>query len=325
MDKNNQNSNFLQSAEWRKFQESVGRKTFFVENDGFSASLIQHDLPVVGKYLYIPHGPIFLAEAERISNFKFQISNGIQKIIKLAKENNVGWVRIDPRNENVLKSIKKNTKLKIQKAPHDMQPKEVFVIDISKSEKELLAEMKQKTRYNIRLSEKKNIKIFVSREEGCIKRFCDLVKITAERDKVSAHTENYYRKMIDILPEDMLEVYLAEYDGKIIAANLVVFYGDTVIYLHGASDNEHRNVMAPYLLQWQAIMGAKNAGYKFYDFGGVKMSGGWEGITKFKLGFSPNTNPIMFLGSYDIIINPWKYYIYKIFSLILSIYKKIIR
>ena len=109
----------------------------------------------------------------------------------------------------------------------------------------------------------------------------------------------------------MLKIYVAEYDGNIIAANLILFFGDAATYLHGASGNEYRNVMAPYLLQWQAILDAKKAGYLKYDFGGVKMSGGWEGITKFKLGFSLNTKPVVFPGSYDIMIAPFRYWIYR--------------
>ena len=183
--------------------------------------------------------------------------------------------------------------------------------------------MKQKTRYNIHLAEKKQLKIFISREKKHVQRFCELVKITAQRDKISVHLENYYKKMIEKIPENILKLYCAEYKGKIIAANLVVFFGNTAIYLHGASANECRNTMAPYLLQWQAILDAKNSGYKYYDFGGIKMSDGWEGITKFKLGFSQNTQPTMLPGSYDIVINNRKYLFYNIFSLFFGIYKKI--
>jgi len=70
MDKNEQNINFLQSAEWRKFQESVGRKTYSITGNCFSASIIKHQLPLVGNYLYIPRGPVM-----PISNFQFPISN----------------------------------------------------------------------------------------------------------------------------------------------------------------------------------------------------------------------------------------------------------
>jgi len=318
MDENKKNENFLQSPEWRMFQESVGKKTFIVKESGFSASIIKHRLPIIGAYFYCPRGPI-LEKGDLRQNVKY-----IEKIIQLAKEENASWIRIEPENNEILELLRENKKNVIVMAPHNMQPKQIFIIDILKTEEELLAEMRQKTRYNIHLAEKKQLKIFISREEKYVQRFCDLVKITAKRDKISVHLENYYKKMIEKIPENMLKLYCAEYEGKIIAANLVVFFGNTAIFLHGASDNEHRNVMAPYLLQWKAILDAKNSGCKYYDFGGIKMSNGWEGITKFKLGFSPNTQPTVFPGSYDIIIKNRKYLFYKIFSLFFGIYKKII-
>jgi lipid II:glycine glycyltransferase (peptidoglycan interpeptide bridge formation enzyme) len=91
----------------------------------------------------------------------------------------------------------------------------------------------------------------------------------AKRQGIMAHPENYYRKMFEVIPGDILKLYVAEYENKIIAANLVVFYGETCTYLHGASDDAFRNVMAPYLLQWLQIQDAKKAGCVRYDFGGV--------------------------------------------------------
>ena len=151
-----------------------------------------------------------------------------------------------------------------------MQPREILILDISKSEEELLAGMKQKTRYNIKLAEKRDVKVLASREKKYIDEFCRLVKITAERDKITPHPENYYRKMFETIPPEILKLYIAEYEGKIIAANLVLFFGKTATYMHGASDNEHRNVMAPYLLQWQTILDAKKSGCNRYDLGGIK-------------------------------------------------------
>ncbi|HPN55040.1 MAG TPA: peptidoglycan bridge formation glycyltransferase FemA/FemB family protein [Candidatus Moranbacteria bacterium] len=292
---------FLQSQEWREFQEKAGNHTFLVEQDGFSASIIEHNLPIVGRYFYVPR--------------KSAIRNGMQEIVKLAQENKAGWIRIDLKNQNDLNLIKGNTKQKILKAPHDMQPREIFVLDIAKSEEELLGEMSQKTRYNIKLAQKRGVKIIIDRKY--VEDFLRLVKATAKRKGISFHAENYYRKMVETIPENMLKLYVAEYNEKIIAANLVVFYGETATYLHGATDDEYRNVMAPHLLQWQAILDAKEACLKFYDFGGVSMNNeqrtnNWQGITKFKLGFSPNTKPIEFLGSYDIVINLWKYTFYRI-------------
>jgi len=316
MENNGKKSDFLQSAQWRKFQENAGRKAYFLEQEGFSASVVEHELPIVGNYFYVSRGPLTESNSG--------LSLGMQEMINVAKKNNVGWIRVEPKNEDVLKIIKDTISEKIVKAPHDMQPKEVFVLDISKPAEQLLAEMKSKTRYNINLAQKRGVSVqAISNFQFPISKqyvddFLKLTKVMAVRQGISAHPEEYYRKMIETLPADMLKIYVAEYDGKIIAANLVIFYGDMATYLHGASSNEHRNVMAPYLLQWQAILDAKDAGCKYYDLGGIKTSNiknqtsnDWQGITNFKLGFSPNTQPVVFPGSYDIIINTRKYAVYK--------------
>ncbi|MEI8343939.1 MAG: peptidoglycan bridge formation glycyltransferase FemA/FemB family protein [Candidatus Moraniibacteriota bacterium] len=374
------NLEFLQFEQWRKFQESVGRKTFFIESAGFSASIVEHSLPIVGKYFYCPRGPMFFAEAKK--NLKSQIpnseenqnsiskeemKNGLRKLIALAQKENVGWIRIEPEKAEILEIIRNiaetdGNQLKIVRAPHDMQPKQIFVLDITKDTEILLSEMKPKTRYNIRLAEKKGVAVYETwnREDKKqetrnnnqanfneqisnnqtnrdtkylptgqagktqninLEAFLNLTKEMAQRHGITAHPENYYRKMIETLPSEMLRIYVAQFEGKIIAANLVLFFGKTATYLHGASGNEHRNVMAPFLLQWQAILDAKKLGFEKYDFGGVKTISNrqqatdnknkWEGITTFKLGFSPSTKTVEFPGSYDIIVNPRKYGVYR--------------
>jgi lipid II:glycine glycyltransferase (peptidoglycan interpeptide bridge formation enzyme) len=350
----NNNSNFLQSEEWRKFQESVGRQTFCIsiphpnpipKGEGdfeFQASIIEHKLSLVGKYFYCPRGPITEAQSPKPKAQSF-----LKDLLDLAKKEKAGWIRIDPENDEALNLIKKNTEYKIVKASHDMQPREIFVIDITKTEGELLAEMKPKTRYNINLSLKRGVSVKAisnfqfpisnplrqssneasqtlntnDQNQKYISEFIRLVNLTENRKGIKFHSADYYQKMLEVIPENMLKLYVAEYNGKVIAANLIVFYGNTAIYLHGATDDEYRNVMAPYMLQWQAILDAKKAGYMFYDFGGistnyesgtnVRITNSWAGITKFKLGFSPNTQPVEFPGSYDIIINPFRYGLYR--------------
>ncbi len=297
---------FLQSKVWLQFQESVGRKTFQLRMDNFEVNIIQHTLPIIGKYFYVPRGL-------KLGNLD------VEKIIKLAKKNNAGWIRIESETEESLDIIRKNTRCKVVKAPHDVQPKEIFIIDISKSEKVLLAEMKPKTRYNIRLAEKKGIKIFSVKNEKIIAEFLRLTQIMAKRQKIKTHAENYYRKMLEIIPDNILKLYVAEYGGGIIAANLVVFYGDICIYLHGASDDSYRSVMAPYLLQWHQICDAKKANCAKYDFGGISKIK-WQGISRFKQGFSPKTLPTVFLGSYDVIVNDKKYAIYIILQKLKTIF-----
>lgn len=243
--------------------------------------------------------------------------NAMQSLVELAKKENAGWIRIEPSSKVLLQSIMENVEEKIVKAPHDMQPKEIFVIDISKSSEQLLTEMKSKTRYNIGIAKKKGVVVIKDKQEKFVDEFLKLTLQMAKRQGIVTHPQEHYRKMIESLPEEMLKVYVAEFEGKIIAANLVLFFNETAIYLHGASGNLHRNLMAPFLLQWQAILDAKERGCKYYDFGGVKTnfsnrSGkNWEGITSFKLGFSPQTKPVEFPGSYDIILNSRAYSLYR--------------
>jgi lipid II:glycine glycyltransferase (peptidoglycan interpeptide bridge formation enzyme) len=333
MEKECKNLEFLQSEQWLHFQKIFGRKTFCIKRGCFLASIIEHKLPIVGKYFYLPKGPVASLGGEEfpISNFQFpnksqalisndKIKSGIQEMVKLAKKENVGWIRIEPKNEEVLQFIRENIIEKVVKSTNDIQPKEIFVIDISKSEEQLLSEMKAKTRYNINLAKKKDILVRVisnfqtGESKKYVEEFLRLTVDMAKRQGISSHPESYYQKMIESIPEGVLRIYAAEYDGKVIATNLVVFYGNNAIYLHGASGNEHRNLMAPFLLQWRAILDAKRLGCTRYDFGGINTidkKNKWEGITNFKLGFSPETKSVVFPGTYDIIINPRKYAAYK--------------
>jgi len=340
---------FLQSEVWRKFQESEGKKThhfqdFSNDKKGETvfriwANIIEHNLPIVGKYLYIPRGPVIRGQKDvnliRVDDMK----KALGFLFWLAKDNGAGWIRFDSRSGKDLNLIKeavakisKEKSIKIKKAPHNMQPEEIFVIDISRSEEELLAEMKSKTRYNIRLAQKKGVRVFAMNKKQetsdkkipnsfYLEEFLRLNRETAKRDGIVTHSDSHYRKMVENIPDDVLQIYVAKYQDKIIAANLVIFFGDTAIYLHGASSNEHRDAMAPYLLQWKQMLDAKERGYKYYDMGGVKTAishkpsavGGnsWEGITRFKTGFSPKTESIVFPGSYDIVIRRWKYRMYR--------------
>jgi lipid II:glycine glycyltransferase (peptidoglycan interpeptide bridge formation enzyme) len=307
---------FLQSTEWLKFQEAFGRRTFSVEDENFSAKIIEHVLPIVGRYFYVPRGPIL-----KVASGKLQVESFLNELIELSKKEHAGWVRIEPGDSRLLDPIRLNSR--VAKAPYDVQPKEVFKIDISKPEEQLLAEMKSKTRYNIRLAQKHGVSLRITNgyecaNNTCIEKFLELTKEMARRQGIVSHSEEYYRKMFETFSEDMLRLYCAEYDGKIIAANLMLFFGDTATYLHGASSNENRNVMAPFLLQWQAIMDAQKCGCRWYDFGGVqtgriehKKHSDLSGVTAFKTGFSPMTEPVVFPGTYDMIINQRQYALYK--------------
>ncbi|MFH1671454.1 MAG: peptidoglycan bridge formation glycyltransferase FemA/FemB family protein, partial [Candidatus Portnoybacteria bacterium] len=138
--------------------------------------------------------------------------------------------------------------------------------------------------------------------------FLGLLKETAKRDGFHLHPEDYYRKMLEIMGEK-IKLFSAGYQGKIIAGSLVCFFDDTAAYLHGASDYNTRNLMAPYLLQWQAILKAKELGLKYYDFYGIDEKK-WPGVTRFKKGFGGKK--VIYPGAYDVIYSPLWYWGYNL-------------
>ncbi|MDP2918316.1 MAG: peptidoglycan bridge formation glycyltransferase FemA/FemB family protein, partial [bacterium] len=191
--------------------------------------------------------------------------------------------------------------------------------DLDQSEAEILAQMKAKTRYNIRLAKRRGVKIRQSINQEDIDAFLKLIAITSQRDHFKAHSAAYYQKMADFFGcQGLLKIFLAEYKDQVLAANLVFFWGKRATYLHGASGNSHRNLMAPHLLQWTQILEAKKQGRGEYDFWGIAgeaksvkcKAKSWEGITRFKKGFGGRE--ISYAGTYDIILNNFWYKIYRL-------------
>jgi lipid II:glycine glycyltransferase (peptidoglycan interpeptide bridge formation enzyme) len=151
--------------------------------------------------------------------------------------------------------------------------------------------------------------------------FLTLNKETAVRDRFAPHDDVYYKKQIETTRNtEMMYVYVAEamIDGVLqpIAANIVSHFGKRVTYVHGASGNRGRNLMAPFLLQWSAILEAKRVGATEYDFWGIADSEDpthpWAGITRFKRGFGGSM--VQYIGAYDIIYKPTWYKIYRAYK-----------
>lgn len=250
----------------------------------------------------------------------------MEALIVKAKELNVGWIRIEPETEETFAEMRKAAKgTKIVKAPHDMQPRETFVVDLALTEEELLAAMKPKARYNIGVAKKRGVNVAMSSDAKYVEAFIRLVTGTADRKGILPHPKAYYEAMCASLLGENGKIFAAEKDGTIVAANLVVFHHMTATYLHGGSDERFRADMAPFLLQWEAMREAKRRGCARYDFGGVSMAeleagtGKWLGITRFKIGFSPSTSATVFPGSYDVVLSLMRYVAYRMIQSVINI------
>jgi peptidoglycan pentaglycine glycine transferase (the first glycine) len=177
-----------------------------------------------------------------------------------------------------------------------IDPMRTIVIDISKDEEDILAGMKQKTRYNIGLARKKGV---VVKPSSDIETFHKLMSVTCKRNRISLHSVDYFRKAYQIFHQaGKGELLVAEYMETPLAIVLVGYNGKCAWYLYGASSDQHRNLMAAHLLQWESIQWAKQQGCTEYDLYGIpdhdeevleeqfnKRNNGAWGVYRFKRGF----------------------------------------
>lgn len=196
-------------------------------------------------------------------------------------------------------SIKQNSK-----TFDAIQPRYVFRLDINdKSKDEILAGFHSKTRYNIRLAEKKGVSVRIGSKED-LKDFHAIMLETGVRDDFVTRPLSYFERMYDALGGH-IRLYMADYEGKPVAGTLCINYGDKVWYLYGASSNQSRNVMPNYLLQWAMIEWAVEEKKRIYDFRGV--SGIVEeghplyGLYRFKKGFGGEFTE--FVGEMSLVLN----------------------
>jgi lipid II:glycine glycyltransferase (peptidoglycan interpeptide bridge formation enzyme) len=202
---------------------------------------------------------------------------------------------------------------------HNIQPPRTIVIDIRENEEILLGRMKQKCRYNIRLAEKKGVTV---RAWDDIPAFHAMMQVTGGRDGFGVHSLAYYQRAYGLFhPEGTCELLVAEFEGKPLASLMVFAHGKRAWYVYGASNDQERNRMPAYLLQWQAIRWAKARGCEEYDLWGVpdedeasleanfeKRHDGLWGVYRFKRGFGGEIKRSA--QAMDRVYNPLLYKLY---------------
>ena len=275
-------NSFLQSREWGKFQEAVGRRVEWMTIGGLEVQMVCVSLPF----------GLFYAQVSRVDLDE----DGWRQVVERARKSGAVFVRIEPVKEREIKSEKQ---LKVR----DLHPSTTRIIDLSLTEEALLAQMKSKTRYNIGLAARKGVVVQEARGVWGIRKFLRLLEKTKERQQFTVHAPEYYEKMMAM---DGARLFVARYNWKVRTANIIISHGDTATYLHGASSEKDREVMAPYLLHWMTMLWAKKQGFRWYDFWGVAPEGVTDhplaSVSRFKEGFGGAV--IEFPGTFEIPLRP---------------------
>ncbi|HEX6385783.1 MAG TPA: peptidoglycan bridge formation glycyltransferase FemA/FemB family protein [Anaerolineae bacterium] len=268
--------------------------------------------------LYVPKGPILnyndgplrrvvLAELEKIAHYEraifVKIDPDVVRSWGLEKE------RPSPLGSKFMQELQQRG---WRFSSDQIQFRNTVELDLGRPEETLLAEMKQKTRYNIRYAVRNGVEVRAGTADdfACIAR---MYQETAGRDDFAIRPLDYYLDAWNTFYQaGMAHPLIAEYEGEPIAAVIVVRFGRRAIYMYGASTEKERQRMPNYLLQWEAIRWSKAQGCDVYDFWGapdefVESDPLW-GVWRFKSGF--NGQVVRHIGAWDYPARPFWYWLY---------------
>jgi len=303
----------LQTGEWGELKSAFGwDSVHLILNEGVGVQILFRRLPLGLTLAYLPK-PVFSDRYPAVSDQFWMEVDAVckqRRAVFLKLELDVwdhGNVPIDTSH------------MAFRTSPHNIQPPRTIVVDIGGTDDGILARMKQKTRYNIRLAEKKGVTV---RPWDDLPAFHEMMLVTGGRDGFGVHSREYYRLAYELFhPTGMVELLLAEYEGKPLAALMVFAHGRRAWYVYGASTDEERNRMPTYLLQWEAIRWARSKGAREYDLWGVPdeneetleaqftgRSDGLWGVYRFKRGFGGEV--LRAMQALDRVYNPFLYKLY---------------
>ena len=295
-------SQILQTWEWGEVKRSQGWEPIrmAVEDEGkivAQVSILKRKLPYTNKCIfYAPRGPIigdFLLEA----------------IKKEAKKHGAIVLKIDPEIEN--DEIFKKQGFRRQRG--QIQPRATFFIDLTCDLDTLILSFEEKTRYNIRLAERKGVQVKELSGQVGVDVFHELYRETAGRDNFLIHPKSYYQKIFNLMgPAGMVRIFIAYFEDEPIAATINFAFGGRIWYMYGASKSSHRNVMPNHALHWEIIKKAKEEGFKLYDLWGIPSNPHPNhplyGVYRFKKGF--NGRLIKYVGCLDLVYDPLFYFLF---------------
>lgn len=307
----------LQSWEWGEFRKRTGVE---VERLGFfeGEKLIKglqvtfHALPLPGfnyKVGYLPKG--FAPDEDQLSALK-----------QLAEKHQALFIKLEP---NLLQAASLNPKftqlnqLLLDQGAVKGRPlftKFTFQLDLNPTEDELMANFHKKTRYNIRLAQKKGVEIVENTTAEGMEEYIKILEETKSRQGFYAHTPEYFRQIWEELKDSgMIKIFQAEYQGKILASWIMFVFNDILYYPYGASRSIHREVMASNLLMWEMIRFGKNTGCHAFDMWGSlgpepDPNDPWFGFHRFKKGYGGEL--MQSPGSFDLVMNQPLYKLYRV-------------
>lgn len=336
---------FLQSSEWALVKSNNGWEPFYKiwrlnEDEIVAGAMILERriklsfLPVYFSIHYVPKGPLL-----DWSDLKL-VRVVLQDLVDFSRKRKAIFIKIDPdiflknpillRRGNDVEVVSDGVIDLLRKrnwiySDSQIQFQNTMWIDLNQPSEDILATMKQKTRYNIRLALKKGVKIRIANIDE-YPLIYQLYAQTSIRDDFVIRSEKYYLEMWEKFNQARVcDVLIAEFEGIAIAGLVLYHIDNRAFYVYGMTSDEHRNLMASYAIQWEAIQLAKQYGLEFYDLWGapnsIDESDTMYGVYRFKLGLGAEL--VSTIGAWDFINNRAGFMLYqKVIPALLNVMRK---
>lgn len=305
-------ANFLQSWDFYEFHiardKTVVRKLVLDEDKIIGAYAGVVETAKRGRYMAIAGGPIIDWKNKKLVEAVFE------DIKAEGKKNNCVFVRVRPQLELSEKSLELMKKLGLKRAPMFLSVEYAGILDLTKSEEEILAGASQGFRRKLRKAEKNEIIIETSKDPAIVKTFYQIEVKHAQRQKFIAFSEDFLTKQFAAFAKnDEVIMYTAKKDGEILAQNFMIFYGNEASYHYGTSTDLGTKYSAAPLLHMEAMKEARNRGIKRYNLWGIvgldETKHRFYGVSEFKRSFG--CEELKYTPAHDMILNKSKYLINK--------------
>ncbi len=254
---------------------------------------------------YVPRGPVLAAADGPAGDIL------LQALHKAARRCGAIALKVEPPWLDDVEAAAWWAARRFRPTPQTIQPRRTIVIDLRPGEEAILAQMKPKWRYNVRLAARKEVTVRLGTAAD-LPTFYALMQETGERDGFAVHSPAYYEAAYALFsPAGRVALLLAEHQGQVLGGLMAFAFGQQAIYMYGASSNRERQRMPNHLLQWEAMRWAKAQGCTSYDLWGIpdlapdSPSAALGGVERFKAGFGGQA--VRYAGAFDYVYSPLVY------------------
>ncbi|HEV3410177.1 MAG TPA: peptidoglycan bridge formation glycyltransferase FemA/FemB family protein [Chthoniobacterales bacterium] len=308
---------FMQSSWWADFRTVFGFEHF--------AAILKHDgVPLGGAvvmkfsrepescFYYIPDGPVLPEDPEIAEAVFHAVMQEIGRRREV-EDKTVSHLRIEPRWERLPPFVSGFRSMPVLGDAY-MEPRNTIYVDLRPLEREMLARMKPKGRYNIKLAQRHGVTVVEDTSTNGLADFLAIYGETAARQGLKPKSAHYFETLLELgLPQRRAALWFAEHAGVRLATAVVVYFGRRATYLYGGSLTRDRHLMAPYVLHWEIMRAAKANGFEFYDLWGVappdEPDHPWGKITAFKRRFGGEA--VNFVPTLDYVYDDAAYERYR--------------